>query len=57
MIGAFLIVLSAVLLWFFLPRNRQSHRWMALPFFETGIPLAIIMSFSAGLTMVMARFF
>jgi hypothetical protein len=56
-VGAFLIVLSVVLLWFFLPRNREPHRWMALPFFETGIPLAIIMSFSAGLTMVMARFF
>ncbi|WP_193760698.1 hypothetical protein [Bradyrhizobium yuanmingense] len=57
MTGAFLVVFSIVLLWFFLPRNGQSHRWMALPFFETGIPLAIIMSFSAGLTMVVDRIF
>lgn len=55
MVGALLVVLSIALLWFFLPRNGQPHRWMALPFFETGIPLAIIMSFSAGLTMVIER--
>ncbi|MBR0931691.1 hypothetical protein JQ561_34205 [Bradyrhizobium diazoefficiens] len=57
MIGAFLVVLSVALLWVFLPRNGQSHRWMELPFFETGIPLVIIMSFSAGLTMVIDRIF
>ncbi|MDF0496979.1 hypothetical protein GPL17_23700 [Bradyrhizobium yuanmingense] len=55
MVGAFLVVFSVVLLWFFLPRNGQSHQWMALPFFDTGIPKAIVMSFSAGLTMVIDR--
>jgi hypothetical protein len=30
---------------------------MELPFFETGVPLVIIMSFSAGLTMVIDRIF
>ncbi|MFK4491179.1 hypothetical protein [Bradyrhizobium sp. USDA 336] len=55
MVGAFLVVFSVVLLWFFLPHNGQSHQWMALPFFDTGIPKAIVMSYSAGLTMVIDR--
>lgn len=57
MVGALLVVLSIALLWLFLPRNGQPHRWMALPFFETGIPLVIIMSFAAGLTMVIEHLF
>ena len=57
MTGAFLVVLAVVLLWFFLPRHGQSHRWMALPFFEAGIPLVIIMSLAVGVTMVVDRIF
>ena len=57
MIGAFLVVLSIALLWLFVLRNGQPHRWMALPLFETGIPLVIVLSFSAGLTMMIDHIF
>ncbi|QIP09512.1 hypothetical protein FJN17_34410 [Bradyrhizobium symbiodeficiens] len=57
MIGILPVVLAIALLWVFLPRDGQPHRWMALPFFETGIPLVIIMALSAGLTIVIERMF
>ncbi|SFH98213.1 hypothetical protein [Bradyrhizobium sp. cf659] len=57
MIGALLVVLSIALLWFFLPRHGQPHRWMALPFIETAVPLLVVMAFTGGLTMVIEYVF
>ncbi|WP_404548984.1 hypothetical protein [Bradyrhizobium diazoefficiens] len=37
--------------------HGQSHRWMALPFFETAVPLLVVMGFAAGLTLVIERAF
>ncbi|MBR0855423.1 hypothetical protein [Bradyrhizobium liaoningense] len=36
--GARLLVLSVAVLWFFLPRAGQPHRWMAIPLIDTAIP-------------------
>jgi hypothetical protein len=51
-IGAALIVLSIALLWFFLPRNGQPNRLMALPFMGSAVPLLIVSAFAIGLTML-----
>jgi hypothetical protein len=51
-IGALLVVLSIALGWFFLPRDGEPDRWMMLPFFETSIPLLIVIGFAVGLTML-----
>ncbi|WP_143278721.1 hypothetical protein [Bradyrhizobium sp. Y36] len=54
MIGI-LLIMAIAHLWLFMPRNGQPHRSMGLPFFETAIPLVIVMALSAGLTMVVEQ--
>ena len=52
MTGALLLVLSVAMLWFFVPRNGQPHRWMGIPLVDTAVPLLIIIGFATGLTML-----
>ncbi|MGX4805514.1 hypothetical protein [Bradyrhizobium guangdongense] len=52
MTGALLVFLSGALLWFFLPRNGEPHRLMAIPFVDAAVPLVIIIGFATGLTLL-----
>ncbi|MBR0845514.1 hypothetical protein JQ607_35450 [Bradyrhizobium liaoningense] len=57
MTGALLVVLSVAVLWFFLPRSGQPHRWMAIPLIDTAVPLLIIIGLATGLTMLAEHVF
>lgn len=50
--GALLVVLSGAMLWFFLPRNGEPHRWMAIPFVDAAVPLVVIIGLALGLTLL-----
>jgi hypothetical protein len=51
-VGTGLVVLSLGLLWFFMPRQGQSSKWMAVPFVESLVPLTIVVAFTVGVTML-----
>jgi hypothetical protein len=55
-IGLVLVIGAVALLWFFLPRKGQRHRWLDFPMMESLVPLAFVSAIAIGATMLFSGF-
>jgi hypothetical protein len=53
--GPILLVATAVLLWYMLPKHGRTNRWATAPVLQALIPIVIVSMFGIGLILTIFR--